>query len=128
MPKEQTPATDAKEEKDAAFEQARQLWQKYLALTKELLKFSDQKDSEMFMEIVDQRGQLVEKIQALPENDYPKSDECKAMIEEIVPLDKQIIYRAKAWLNKSRRQNNTVRSYDVTTSMGLRGTVFNRQY
>ena len=125
MPREQTPATDAK---DTAFEQARQLWQKYLALTKELLKFSDQKDSEMFMEIVDQRGRLVEKIQGLPENDYPKSDECKAMIEEIVPLDKQIIYRAKAWLNKSRRQNNTVRSYDVTTSMGLRGTVFNRQY
>ena len=113
---------------EAVLTEARRLWQKYFELTKELLKFSDQKDSELFMELVDQRGQLIEKIKALPSNDYRESDECKAMIEQMIPMDKQIIYRARAWLNKSRRQNSAVRSYDVTNSMGLRGTVFNRQY
>ena len=108
--------------------QARTLWQKYFALTKELLKFSDQKDSEIFMGLVDQRGQLIEMIKALPPNDYRESDEGKALIEQIIPLDRQIIYRARAWLNKSRRQNSTVRSYDVASSLGTRGTVFNRQY
>lgn len=109
-------------------DQARILWQKYFALTKELLKFSDQKDSDLFIELVDQRGQLIEKIKALPENNYRESDECKALIEQMIPMDKQIIYRARAWLNKSRRQNSTVRSYDVSNSMGTRGSVFNRQY
>jgi len=108
--------------------EARTLWQKYFALTKELLKFSDQKDGELFMSLVDQREQLIEKIQSLPPNDYRETDECKALIEQIIPMDKQIIYRARAWLNKSRRQNSAVRSYDVTNSLGTRGTVFNRQY
>ena len=108
--------------------EARTLWQKYFALTKELLKFSDQKDSDLFIDLVDQRGKLIEKIEALPKNDYRSTKECQALIEQIIPLDKQIIYRAKAWLNKSRRQNSAVRSYDVTNSLGTRGTVFNRQY
>lgn len=113
---------------EAVLSEARRLWMKYFDLTKELLKFSDQKDSELFMELVNQREQLIEKIKALPPNDYRESDECKAMIEQIIPMDKQIIYRTRAWLNKSRRQNSAVRSYDVTNSLGTRGTVFNRQY
>ncbi len=115
-------------DKEETLKQARTLWQKYFALTKELLKFSDQKDSELFMELVDQRDRLIEKMKALPQNDYRESEECKKMIEQIIPMDKQIIYRAKAWLNKSRRQNSAVRSYDLIESAALRGTVFNRQY
>ena len=115
-------------ETEETLKQARILWQKYFALTKELLKFSDQRDSELFMELVDQRGRLIEKMQALPENNYRESEECKQMIEQIIPMDKQIMYRAKAWLNKSRRQNSAVRSYDLIESANLRGTVFNRKY
>ena len=116
------------EQNSEVLEQARNLWQKYFALTKELLKFRDQKDSDLFIELVNQREQLVEKIKSLPPNDYRQSDECQEMIEQIIPMDKQIIYRARAWLNKSRRQNSTVRSYDVSNSLGTRGSVFNRQY
>ena len=115
-------------DKEEVLKQARILWQKYFSLTKELLKFSDQKDSELFMNLVDQRERLIEKMKALPENDYRETEECKRLIEQIVPMDKQIIYRAKAWLNKSRRQNSAVRSYDLIESAGLRGTVFNRKY
>jgi hypothetical protein len=109
-------------------EQARMLWQKYFALTKELLKFSDQKDHDLFISLVEQRGQLIELIKALPPNNYRKSEECQAMIAQMIPMDKQIIYRVRAWLNKSRRQNSAVRSYDVSSSLGTRGSVFNRQY
>ena len=109
-------------------QEARVLWQKYFTLTKELLKFSDQKDTELFMELVNQRERLVEMIKALPPNDYRESEECKQMIAQMIPMDKQIIYRAKAWLNKSRRQNSMVRSYDLIESAGLRGTVFSKKY
>lgn len=116
------------ENKDEVLTQARILWQKYFAVTKELLNFSDQQDTELFVELVDQRGRLIEKMEALPKNDYRESDECKSLIEQIIPMDKQIMYRARAWLNKSRRQNSAVRSYDLVESAGLRGTVFNRKY
>ena len=108
--------------------QARILWQKYFALTKELLKFSDQKDSELFVDLVDQRERLIEKMKALPQNNYRESEECKAMIAQMIPMDKQIIYKARAWLNKSRRQNSTVRSYDLVGAAELRGMVFNKKY
>ncbi|MBR4904389.1 MAG: flagellar protein FliT [Selenomonadaceae bacterium] len=97
-------------------------------MTKELLKFSDQRDSDTFIEIVDQRGQIIDKIKSLPENNYRDSEECQAMIKQMIPMDNQIMYRARTWLNKSRRQNNTVRSYDLIDAVELRGTIFNRKY
>ena len=122
--------TSAKDDGDSAevLKQARTLWQKYFTLTKELLKFSDQTDSDIFLDLVDQRERLIEKMKALPDNDYRESAECKALVEQIVPLDKQIIYRARAWLNKSRRQNNTVRSYDLVGAAELRGVIYNKKY
>ena len=71
---------------------------------------------------------MIEKIKALPENNYRESEECKEMIAQMIPMDKQIIYKARAWLNKSRRQNSTVRSYDLVGSAELRGIVFNKKY
>ena len=121
-----TSATDT--ESAEILKQAQALWQKYFTLTKELLKFSDQADSDLFVDLVDQRERLIEKIKALPENNYRESDECKALIAQMIPMDKQIIYKARAWLNKSRRQNNTVRSYDLIGAAELRGIVFNKKY
>ena len=109
-------------------EEARVLWQKYFLLTEELLKYSDQRDNDLFIELVEQRGQIIEKLESLPKNDYRNSEECQALIQKIIPMDNQIMYRARSWLNKSRRQNNTVRSYDLIGAMELNGTIFNRKY
>lgn len=115
-------------EEETVLKEAKFLWHKYFVLTEELLKFSDQKDSELFVELVDQRGQLVDKIKSLPKNNYRESEECQALIKKIIPMDNQIMYRARSWLNKSRRQNSTVRSYDLMDSVELRGTIFSRKY
>lgn len=39
----------------------------------------------------------------------------------------QLIYKAKAWLNKSRRQNATVHAYDLQTFDPV-GNILNRKY
>lgn len=121
------------EEDEKVLAEARELWQRYLMLTKELLKFIDQQDIDTFLAIVPQRGDLIEKMKALPENQFRETQECKDMIEEIKPLDMQIIYKARSWLNKSRRQNSAVRAYDLTgadavTAVNARGNIFNRSY
>lgn len=109
--------------------QARTLWQKYLSLTKDLLKFINKQDVDTFLELVPQRTGLIEKLEALPSKEYRKLEEFKAIAEEIKTLDKEIVYKARTWLNKSRRQNSMVRSYDLGNSMiGRTSVAFNRKY
>ena len=119
---EEWPEDEAEEreepDEEAVLKEARRLWHQYLVLTHELMKFIDRKDIDTFLSIVPQRGTIVERMKALPKNGFRETEECKKLIEEIRPLDMQIIYKAKAWLNKSRRQNSTVRAYDLTGAGG----------
>lgn len=107
----------------------RQLWEKYVIATKELLKFIKAEDIDTFLNLVDQRQQIIEMMQALPEDrrDFSSTPECSAMREEIKPMDMQIMYRARTWLNKSRRNTAQVRNYDVTGS-GANASLFSREY
>jgi len=108
---------------------ARELWGKYLFVTQELLKFINQQDIDIFMELVPQRSKLIDMLEALPSNDYRKLDEFKEIAEKIKPMDREIMYKARAWLNKSRRQNSVVRSYDLANGfVGNSSVSFNRKY
>ena len=107
----------------------KQLWERYLGATEELLKFIKAEDIDTFLDLVDQRQQLMEMMQALPESerDFSSTPECDAMREQIKPMDMQIMYRARTWLNKSRRNNVQVRNYDVT-GYGANAGLFSREY
>ena len=114
---------------DEVFQNAIRLWTRYLALTKELLKFIDKEDIDTFMMIVNHREKLVNEIKALPSAEYRKTDEFKKLGEEIMPLDRELMYKARGWLAKSRRQNNVVRSYDLELSLAMtQSLTFNEKY
>lgn len=109
--------------------EAKKLWEKYFFMTQELLKFIDKQEIDLFIEIVAQRSRLIDLIEALPSQDYRKLDEFKEIAEKIKPIDREIMYKARSWLNKSRRQNNVVRSYDLANGFIDRQSIsFNRQY
>ena len=109
-------------------EQAKANWQMYYVLTQELLKFIDKDDVDEFLEIEKQRSELVERMKTLPETeDYRKTEECKELVQKIKPLDMQVIYKAKAWLNRSRQQNASVHAYDLQ-GMNRVGSIFNKKY
>lgn len=104
----------------------KEIWEKYLELTKDLLKFIDQEEVDTFLDLVDQRQQLMEMLQSLPDHEFARSSEGVALREQIKPMDMQIMYKARSWLNKSKRNNTTVRGYD---SFGLASSsMFNREY
>lgn len=108
---------------------AKNLWTNYLSLTQELLKFIDRQDVDTFMMIVEHRQHLIKKIEALPSKDYRKLKEFKEIADKIQPMDREIMYKARGWLNKSRRQNNVVRSYDLGVSLAMNQSVsFNKKY
>lgn len=109
-------------------EQAVANWQLYYMLTQELLKFINKQDIEEFLELVGQRNTIVDRMKALPETEiYRQTDECRELVNKIKPLDMQIIYKAKSWLNKSKHQNATVRAYDLQ-SFDPVGHIVNRKY
>ena len=115
-------------EEDEVLDRARELWKQYLVLTRELLKFIDKQDIDTFMSIVPQRDVLIERMKALPANDFRRTEECRGMIEEIRLMDQQIMYKARSWLNKSRRQNQAVQSYKLSPALDSAGIIFNRKY
>ncbi len=115
-------------EEEEVLRQARDLWKRYLDLTRELLKFIDKEDIDTFMGIVPQRGVLIDRMKALPPNDFRQSEEGRNIIEEIKPMDQQIMYKARAWLNKSRRQNSAVRAYGISPALSSSGGILNKKY
>ena len=105
----------------------KEIWEKYLELTKALLKFIDQEEIDTFLDLVDQRQQLMEMLQSLPDHEFARSPEGIALRKQIEPMDMEIMYKARSWLNKSKRNNMTVKSYDVGGFVAA-GNVFNREY
>ena len=85
---------------DKAYEEARSLWEKYRMLTHELMKFIDEEEVDTFLDLVDQRGQIIEMLQALPADAYRGSADFAALDAELRPLEMQIQYKARAWLNR----------------------------
>lgn len=109
-------------------EQAKQYWEQYAMLSQELLKFIGRQDIDEFLELVRQRNVLTDRMKALPETElYRKTEACQELVKKIRPIDMQLIYKAKAWLNKSRRQNATVHAYDLQTFDPV-GNILNRKY
>lgn len=105
----------------------KKLWDKYLIVTKELLKAINQEDIDMFLDLVDQRQRLMEKLQAIPSPVFAHTEECQSIREQIKPMDMEIMFKARTWLNKSRRNNEAVRGYDVTGFIA-QGHMFNRGF
>jgi len=115
---------------DDVLKQAKSLFGKYLMLSKELLKFIDKQDVDTFLDLVEQRGKIIDMLKALPANEYRRSAEGQAVIQEIRPLDMQIVYKAKVWLNRSRRKATVTKAYDLTSARGFTpvGNLINRKF
>jgi hypothetical protein len=110
-------------------QEAIKLWTRYLSLAKELLKFINKEDIDTFMLVAEHREQLFKEIQALPSTEYRKTKEFRALGEQILPLDREMMYKARGWLTRSRRQNSVVRSYDLDTALAMNESFnFNKKY
>ena len=112
---------------DESYAAARELWEKYRMLTHEMLKFVDADEIDTFIDLVDQREQITELLKNLPTDPYRAGAEWAAFDADVRPLEMQIQYKARAWLNRSRRQNAAVHSYDLTGASPLGGNL-NRRY
>ncbi len=111
-----------------SLEDAKHDFELYRTLSQELLKFIGEEDIDEFLSLTEQRSKLVDRMKANPATEtYRKTAECQALIDEIHPLDMQLIYKAKSWLNKSRRRTAAVHAYDLEPLNPV-GNIFNKKY
>lgn len=104
-----------------------ELWEKYLELTKDLLKFINKGDVDTFVNIIQQRDVIFQMLRDAEPHVFGNTEAGAAIREQIKPMDQEILYKARTWLNKSKRQNMAVKSYDITGYMPA-GNVFNKEY
>lgn len=104
-----------------------EVWEKYLTITRELLKFINQGDVDTFVQLAGQRNVLFQMLRDMEPHTFGHTPEGATIREQIKPLDQEIMYKARTWLNKSKRQNMAVKSYDITGMLSS-GNVFNREY
>ena len=95
--------------------QAEEDFRLYLTLSEEMLKFISREDVEEFLDLQQQRDALVERMKKNPATEaFREEAACRAIVARIQPIEQQLLYKAKAWLNKSRRQTAAVKNYSVT--------------
>ncbi len=103
-----------------------ELWRLYLELSREMLKFLKEDDIDRFLDLEEQRAGVFEKMEACSIEAFKVTQEGRALVEELKPVEMQIIYNTKVWLNKSRTQHETVRDYEVR-GFNPRGHLVNRE-
>ncbi|MDF2635267.1 MAG: hypothetical protein K0R78_2141 [Pelosinus sp.] len=98
------------------------LWQDYLFLTKEMNKFLDRQDSEMFLELLSQRERLQSMIENKPSQDFIDSKQGQEMCTEIAKINHIMADKVQYILNMEQKNQSLSRAYDGLNNptIGLR--------
>ena len=90
---------------------ARSQWQQFLMLTREMRKFIEKDDVDMFLELARQREIVFGWIEELETDDFRFTPEGEALLAELKPLDFDMQQTARRWLNRARRRSESVEAY-----------------
>ena len=90
-----------------------EFWQLYLEISHEMLKFLKEDDIDRFLDLEAQRAGVFEQMEACSIEAFKVTEMGRTLLEQLKPIEMQIIYNTKVWLNRSRTQHETVRDYEV---------------
>ena len=88
------------------------LWKDYLFLTKEMGKFLDKHDLEMFFELLEQRQRLQDIIETTDNHDFPLSASGRELLQCIEDTNQIVTAKLQFLINNSRNQENLSRAYE----------------
>ncbi|MGI6091543.1 MAG: hypothetical protein GX348_00295 [Veillonellaceae bacterium] len=104
---------------------AKRLWNEYLFLTREMAKFLDKQDYDLFFEIMRQRESLQQKIDECTD-DYKKTPEGREVLTSIRAQNQVIMQKLRLFLNQAKQQQSVSQAYDIGGSRPV-GVRFDRQ-
>jgi hypothetical protein len=105
---------------------AQALWQDYLFLTKEMLKFLTKQDLELFYDLMNQRERLQTLIDQTAENGFKLSPEGQSLLSKIQQDNQAIILAMRVRLSSSKRQHQVLEAYDVVSTTAVSQINWNR--
>ena len=87
------------------------LWQDYLFLTREMLKFLDKQDMELFYELMDQRERLQGIIDATPDEGFKFSAPGLGLLTEVEKNNQVIFYNLQLKHSHAKRHHQVSEVY-----------------
>ncbi|AFM01814.1 hypothetical protein Desde_3532 [Desulfitobacterium dehalogenans ATCC 51507] len=87
------------------------LWQDYLFLTKEMLKFLDKKDMELFHDLMSQRERMQTLIEETPDQGFRSSPEGRKLLTEIQGEDQILMSHFQATHSKAKHHHQVAEAY-----------------
>lgn len=104
-----------------------QLWQDYLFLTREMAKFLNRQDFELFEELLSQRENLQAKLDETPDDGFKTSAEGRKILQEINFNNKLLTRRLEILRNGANQQQNITRAYEAFSASPYIGSRTDRQ-
>ena len=92
------------------------LWQDYLFLTNEMLKFVSRREMDMFYSLMEQRERLQQLLDQPSHQDFRHSTEGKALLSKIIEVNRAVDTRLKLVYNQACRQQEISQSYEGADS------------
>ena len=87
------------------------LWQDYSFLTKEMLKFLDKQDMELFYELMDQRERLQTIIEETPDEGFKLSSPGQSLLFELKKDNELILNNLQAKQSRAKRHHQVSEVY-----------------
>lgn len=93
-----------------------QLWQDYLFLTNEMLKFLDKQDFDLFIELMSQRGNIQHQIEESACQKFKFSLDGQKLLRDIQQIEQTIKLRLEYFRNNSKRHIQVSNAYEGYSS------------
>ena len=106
---------------------SQELWSDYLFLTKEMSKFLEQQDMELFYELMEQRERLQKVIEEVQDEIFSLSVVGQQLIQNIQCVNRSITLKMQHIVNANRNQHNVSRAYDGLGTNAVVGNRMDRQ-
>ncbi len=104
-----------------------QLWEKYYIVSSEMLKFIERDEVDMFLQLLEQRSVIQEMLEKLDDRVWTKTEAGQALYQKLKPIDMQVQYKVRVWLNKTKQKNQAAKFYDMLGAQPA-GNIFNKNF
>lgn len=104
---------------------AEALWQDYAFLTHELAKFTGRQSWEMVMNLLDQRANLQQRLDALADRTFLDSPAGRKLVGELLREEQTIARQIRLLRNQSQQRQQVAQAYDAYDAYSA-GMILNR--
>ena len=104
---------------------AEALWQDYAFLTHELAKFAGRQSWDMGMNLLDQRANLQQRLDALADRTFVESPAGRKLLGELLREEQMIARQIRLARNQSQQRQQVAQAYDAYSAVSA-GMILNR--